>query len=55
MKIIVIGFVGIVDGSLAIGGIAIGDYSEWPEEVVVVVVVGTRSNDWKSRCHHRKS
>jgi hypothetical protein len=39
MKIIVIGFVGIVDGSLAIGGIAIGDYSKGPKEVVVVAVV----------------
>jgi len=47
MKIIVVDFVGIVDGSLAIGGIVIGDYSNGPEQVVVVVV-GTRSNDWKS-------
>jgi hypothetical protein len=36
MKIKVVDFVGIVDGSLAIGGIVIGDYSNGPEEVVVV-------------------
>jgi hypothetical protein len=34
MKVIVVDFVGIVDGSLAIG-----DYSNGPEEVVVVAVV----------------
>jgi hypothetical protein len=46
MKIIVVDFVGIVDGSLAISGVVIGDYSDGPEQVVVVV--GSRSNDWKS-------
>jgi mannose/fructose/N-acetylgalactosamine-specific phosphotransferase system component IIB len=39
MKVIVVDFVGIVDSSLAIGGIAIGDYSNGPEKVVVVAVV----------------
>ena len=39
MKIVVVDFVGIIDGSLSIGCVAIGDHSNGTEYVVVVFVV----------------